>query len=355
MNKNYKNMNKTSQLLNQNKNSDKVFLWEPSRNDDSLGIKNLGNKEHNQVSSNKDKIENNKKKEDNIINRNINNNNNNHNDVLKNNYDERIKLVFNYLNIENILSIFISNNIVFNDLLILSKEDLIDLGIPMLERNRIIHFIQAYTKVSKHYNINEINSFFQKNKSLNLSSLNKNSKNIKNKNEKEIFSHTNTDNKNITHKLKERDSQQEAEICNIYPRSLSGTNTSSKNNIYTYSNKVNFFLKYQELSQQVDSYMNKFNEYKQNWNDSKRKYDNLMNSYLIRGKTNITKKLKNKVVNNFSQNKKEKNKSKPKLDQKSFEKLKLLKKRKEELKRKLEKVKDKSNHKKMIIKYLDEN
>ena len=39
----------------------------------------------------------------------------------------------------------------------------------------------------------------------------------------------------------------------------------------------------------------------------------------------------------------------------SIEKLKLLKERKEELKKQLEKINDKSNHKKMIINYLDEN
>ena len=346
MNKNNKNMNKTNQLLSQKKNSDKIFLWEPSKNDDSLGIKNIGNKEYNQNAPKNDNMEKNKIKTQNIFNRNINNNDNLNS--VRNNIDERMKLVFYYLNIENILQVFISNNITFNDLLMLSREDLIDLGIPMLERNRIIHFIQSYIKESKNYSINEINSFFQKNTNLNLLSQ---SKKIKNDFE------NNNDN-NINNKLKERDSQQEGDFCNIYPlghMSHSRTNTSSKNNINTVSNKNNFFWKYKELSQQVDNYMNRFNEYKQNWGDSKRKYDNLMNSYLIRDKTNINKKLKKKEINNPSQNKKDKYKSKPKLDKKSLEKLKKLKERKEELRKKLEKVKEKSNHKKMIIKYLDEN
>jgi hypothetical protein len=349
------------QILNKTDNKiDKINNFNSSKND-YLSNSNINNINQYYSLNNNNDIKNNsnneQKKNNNILNNKNNNNNNN------NNIDPRIITTLTKLNIEKIIPIIINNNITFNDLLILTRKNLIDLGFPMLERNRILSFSQKFIKFTNNYTLEEINSFFQKYKNLyDKSIINNNSINMKIKNQKneetQLYYSKGFDSYNNNFSLnkldKEKDSQNEIEYCNIYPKgpiSLSRTNTSSKNNFNSNNSKINYFVKYQELTQEVDNYINKFKEYKQNWNDSKNKYENLMNSYLVRGKTVavINKKNKNKNLKNQLR------KNKSKIDKESFEKLKLLKERKEELKKQLDKIRDKSNHKKMIIKYLEEN
>ena len=400
--------NAYGKYLDQNKKSyTNCIIFSPSK-DDCFGISNINNKKQNHSIS----IDNNPKNNHLQSNIQINNNFNETKWINRNNTDPRIELVFKYLSIEKNLPIFINNNINFTDLLVLSRNDLIDLGLSMIDRNRILYFSQQFLKYAKNYSINEINSFFQENKNLydntisnntnrdkninnsNNSNNNNNNKyfeyntqrynnNQKNENENQLLVCSNgfesnnnkksNNNKNdvinnYTYKNidkdkdKERDSQQELDYCNIFPAgciSQSRTNTSSKNNNNSLYNKVDYFSKYQELTQEVDNYMFKFNEYKQNWNNSKKKYDNLMNSYLVRGKSSTNKKnkknKKTKNAKNWSHNDKIRDKKSININKESLEKLKKLKERKEELKKQLEKIKDKSNHKKMIINYIDEN
>ena len=360
--------NASRELLNQKKNNkDNLFTFGPSKNQ-SLYNNSINNKQNNLLNN------------DNNIEKKIIKNKNQFNNNPG--VDPRLQLTFKYLDIEKILPIFYSNNINFSDLLLLSRKDLINLGLSMIDRNRILYFSKHFLKFGKTYTIEEINLFFQINKNLytktmannaisnnkNINSENNSNKtninninNINNKNKKnenELFYYSNGFESNNINKISndnEKDSQEEIDCCNIFSGerlSQSRTNTSSKNNINTSTNKAKYFIKYQELTQEVDNYMNKFNEYKQCWLDSKKKYDNLMSSHLMRGKTAKNKKNK-KNYNNCSSDKIGKNKSI--MEMESIEKLKLLKERKEELKKQLEKINDKSNHKKMIINYLDEN
>ena len=66
---------------------------------------------------------------------------NNNNNI---NVDPRLELTLKYLDIMHTLGIFINNYISFNDLLFLSKKDLIELGFSLVERNRIFNFAQEY-------------------------------------------------------------------------------------------------------------------------------------------------------------------------------------------------------------------
>ncbi len=402
--------NAYGKYLNQNKKSyNNYIIFSPTK-DDCFGFSNINNKKQNNSMNIDNGLTNNNIKD----NKQINNNLNEMQNINRNIFDPRLELVFKYLSIENNLPIFINNNINFNDLLILTRKDLIDLGLSMIDRNRILYFSQQFIKYAKNYSLNEINSFFQENKNLYDRTISNNTSNINNsktnnnnnnnkyseykpqvyknnpKNENKILlysngfdsNYNNKNNNNYNNnnrndvinnyknmdkeKEKERDSQQEIDYCNMFPAgciSQSRTNTSSKKNNNSVCNKVDYFTKYQELTQEVENYMFKFNEYKQNWNDSKKKYDTFMNSYLVRGKLSENKKNRNKKkiknTKNWSHNphndkKRDKNISSNN-DRESLEKLQKLKERKEELKKQLEKIRDKSNHKKMIINYLDEN
>ena len=334
-------------LLNQNINKNNNQNFEDSSGNDKFNnnqiqslikYSNINNNLFNEQNQNNYTFYN-RKNIDNINNINANTNNN---------IDPRIQMTCKYLNIEKIIPLL--NNITFNDLLLLSRKDLLDLGLQILERNRILHFSEQFLKYAKNYSIEEINSFFKNNKNLyNKVSISPYQSPINNDDKKYYYSNGFDTNKiyNKIDKDREKDSEQEMDYCNIIQggrMSRARTNASSKNN-YS-SNKIDFFTKYQELTQEVDNYISKFKEYKQSWFDSKNKYNNLMNSYMIRGKSARYKKSNNK--NNI-------NIKKTKIDKDSYNKLKLLEERKKELKKKLGNITDKSNHKKMIIKYLEEN
>lgn len=51
-----------------------------------------------------------------------------------------------------------------NDMLFLSKDDYHELGLCMIQRNRLINFCKAYQNFAKDYSIDEIKLFFNKNK-----------------------------------------------------------------------------------------------------------------------------------------------------------------------------------------------
>ena len=84
------------------------------------------------------------------------------------NADPRLELTLKYLDIISTLPTFITNNIFFNDLLLLSKNDLVELGFSLVERNRILHFSQEFKKYGKKYSIQEINNFFNEFQNLNM-------------------------------------------------------------------------------------------------------------------------------------------------------------------------------------------
>ena len=96
------------------------------------------------------------------------------------NIDPRLELTLKYLDIYYTLDIFINNNISFNDILLLSKKDLIELGFTLVERNRIFNFSQEYKNYGVNYNISEINNFFKEFQNLNIR-LNTNNNNNYNK------------------------------------------------------------------------------------------------------------------------------------------------------------------------------
>ena len=104
--------------------------------------------------------------------------NNYDNDNNKINVDPRLELALQYLDIVHTLEIFVNNYISFNDLLLLSKNDLIELGFSLVERNRIFNFAQEYKNFGVKYNISEINEFFNKYENLNISLVRNNKYNL---------------------------------------------------------------------------------------------------------------------------------------------------------------------------------
>ena len=78
--------------------------------------------------------------------------------------DDRLTYTLITLDLGNLIHIFEDNNISFVDMLLLSKEDLIELQLEIFQRNRILNFSRLFTKYAKNYSIREISDFFTFNK-----------------------------------------------------------------------------------------------------------------------------------------------------------------------------------------------
>ena len=78
--------------------------------------------------------------------------------------DDRLTYTLITLDLGNLIHIFEDNNISFVDMLLLSKEDLVELQLEIFQRNRILNFSKLFTNYAKNYSIREISDFFTFNK-----------------------------------------------------------------------------------------------------------------------------------------------------------------------------------------------
>jgi len=99
--------------------------------------------------------------------------------------DKKILFILINLGLEDLFNKFKDNFITFNDLYFLTKEDFIEMKIPIGPRNRIIHFIQELKKIENNLDFEGLKNFIEKYKKL----INEYKPNINenNKNNDEIF------------------------------------------------------------------------------------------------------------------------------------------------------------------------
>ena len=82
-------------------------------------------------------------------------------DISLNVVDQKLLFVLKNLKIDNLYKIFIKNGIYFRDLFLLSKDDLVEIKIPIGPRNRILYFIKLFNKTAKSYDFEELYNFFK--------------------------------------------------------------------------------------------------------------------------------------------------------------------------------------------------
>ena len=93
----------------------------------------------------------------------------NHNEAHSNNKsqnraiydDKKILFILTNLGLENLYSKFKDNFITYNDLQFLTKDDFIEMKIPIGPRNRIIHFIEEFNKIEKQLDFQELKLFIE--------------------------------------------------------------------------------------------------------------------------------------------------------------------------------------------------
>ena len=114
--------------------------------------------------------------------------------------DDRLTYTLITLDLGNLIHIFEDNNISFVDMLLLTKEDLIELQLEIFQRNRILNFSRLFTKYAKNYSIQEISDFFSFNKQFIFNSIiydKVSSSNINNEFPNEMNNTNNNNNDNI--------------------------------------------------------------------------------------------------------------------------------------------------------------
>ena len=82
----------------------------------------------------------------------------------RNNINDKLLFTLKTLDLENLLNEFNMNYITFKDIFFLSRDDLIEMKIPIGPRNRILYFAEEYKKNAVNYDFNELIDFFQNHK-----------------------------------------------------------------------------------------------------------------------------------------------------------------------------------------------
>jgi hypothetical protein len=291
-------MKKIKNITNAKQAKNKIKTEETRKNNigenifqnNSFGLNNNDNQKNinNYISQNNINNENNKLNYNNY-------NNNNYNNLIQeenNNNEQKLNLVLIYLDISNLLPIFKNNNISFNDIFLLSKSDLIELGLTMMQRNRILKFIELFQNNAIDYSIEEINNFFQKNKNLNI----RNIQNINNYNFTFNIGHYNNNrNKNFYNTYDENNDLLNKK--NIF----SDENYEKQLKLNNKYNNIKLDLK--ENNKRMNQNYNTDNKDNNNLqqNDNDENNNNKLNSDLINNINNKNKiKSKNKISNSMS-------------------------------------------------------
>ena len=158
--------NNLPQFYTNNKNYSEYFLRNDLFNDNKKGEQNeeipepepyiinkyiTKNKSYNNF--NKVKINNNCEK----ISQSKSNSNRN-----KNSTDVKLNFTLSNLELNELKNVFEDNYIFFEDLFLLTKEDFIEMKIPIGPRNRLLNFIKKYKNYAKTFDLNELSSFMNK-------------------------------------------------------------------------------------------------------------------------------------------------------------------------------------------------
>ena len=90
--------------------------------------------------------------------------NNNINDKFnkKNNIDIKLDFTLSNLELNELKKVFEDNYIYFDDLFLLTKEDFVEMKIPIGPRNRLLNFIKKYKNYAKNFDLNELSTFMNK-------------------------------------------------------------------------------------------------------------------------------------------------------------------------------------------------
>ena len=157
--------------------------------------------------------------------------------------DDRLTYTLITLDLGNLIHIFEDNSISFVDMLLLTKEDLIELQLEIFQRNRILNFSKLFTKYAKNYSIQEISDFFTFNKQFIFNSIiydKVSSSNINNEFQNEMNNPgVNNENNHNMAFAENNNVNPEVNYLNTEPNSKVNINNNMNNNNFLMTQKLN--------------------------------------------------------------------------------------------------------------------
>lgn len=84
--------------------------------------------------------------------------------------DDKLIFILDNLELNELIKIFEKNYIFFDDLFLLSKDDFVEMKIPIGPRNRIINFLEKFKSYAKTYDLEELSFFMKKYKNIFINS-----------------------------------------------------------------------------------------------------------------------------------------------------------------------------------------
>ena len=215
------------------------------------------------------------------------NSNNNQNTI-----DKKLIYILNNLELQELFETFKQNYIFFDDLFLLSREDLVEMKIPIGPRNRIINFIEKYKNYGKTYDFDELTLFMDKYKNI---LLNSNSNTYNNTFNINITPSTNNKHKSTT--SSENNNNKKSFNSQGYDLPGKGLNMSNFDDIETLSKrneeiKTNKYIN----SKARNKTKNNSNNYKYNNNDKMNNRVNGLNKMINTTKINNNEELLNSPI-----------------------------------------------------------
>ena len=169
--------------------------------------------------------------------------NKNKNKTNKNNIDIKLNFTLSNLELNELKNVFEENYIFFEDLFLLTKEDFVEMKIPIGPRNRLINFIKKYKNYGKTFDLNELSLFMNKYKE-SINSNEDNKEETPSTNNKYKSTMTTENNKNrliddlneIINKNNEEENNNKR--CNTYKTIESKNNYNDEDNNEEFENKI---------------------------------------------------------------------------------------------------------------------
>ena len=205
------------------------------------------------------------------------------------NNDNKLKYTLHILDLEKLFDDFHMNMITFNDLFLLSKEDLVEMKIPIGPRNRILHFATLYKQYAKTYEEDELINFFNEHRALVINNdVNKllpsssSSRICKSSSNIDAFSSVDSPRNNITLKPTCSVTKMNNTVTNNTNTTSNNTNNTSPNNSASsimknfqslFSEVENFQMKYENMKIKNDLRNDKINSLLNNGRNSSKRID----------------------------------------------------------------------------------
>ena len=203
--------------------------------------------------------------------------NKNMNKTNKNNIDVKLNFTLSNLELNELKNVFEENYIFFEDLFLLTKEDFVEMKIPIGPRNRLINFIKKYKNYGKTFDLNELSSFMNKYKeSINSNDDNKEETPSTNNKYKSTMTTENNKNKiidDLNEIINKNNNEEENnnKRCNTYKTIESKNNYNDEENNEESENKI----KNNDLNKNFfsNSLFNEFSSYNTDLKESNFDFD----------------------------------------------------------------------------------